>query len=126
MDQQVLTLVQIRWLRLGLFQTIRLTIKYKPGKANVVVVALSWSQPKMEEGSTDNSTATVAVGIKAQILALSGVSMELIAKDLQRWTPAYKEHKAHIVVYMKLYQGQKYEDLYLPQSGLMARMMNDR
>ena len=46
MDQQVLTRVQTRWLRLGLFQSICPAIKYQPGKANVVANALSQSQRK--------------------------------------------------------------------------------
>ena len=83
MDQQVLTRVQTRWLRLGLFQSIRPTIKYQPGKANVVANALSRSQRELEEGSMDDSTVAAAVGVKAQISALSGVSIELVAKDLQ-------------------------------------------
>ena len=63
MDQHVLTRVQMQWLRLGLFQSIRPTIKYQPGKANVVVDALSRSQRKLEEGSTDD-VAIVAVMIE--------------------------------------------------------------
>ena len=56
----------------------------------------------MEEGSKDNSTASIAIVLEAQIMALSGVSMELVVEDLQQWTKAYKEDKGHVVVYMKL------------------------
>ena len=34
-----------------------------------------------------------------------------------------KKTKGHITAYMKLRQGQKYEDFYVTPSGLMARMM---
>ena len=61
--------------------------------------------------------------IEAHISALSGVSMELTVEDLQKWTTAYKEDKDHVAVYIKLCQGQKYEDFYLTPSSLMARMM---
>ena len=39
---------------------------------------------------------------------------------------ACKEDKGHIAAYMRLRQGQKYEDFYLTLSGLMARMMEGR
>ena len=82
MDQQVLTRVQTRWLRLGLFQSIRPTIKYQPGKANVVADALSWSQRKETEDSMDDPMATT-VAIEEHVTTLSGFSVELMAEDLE-------------------------------------------
>ena len=57
---------------------------------------------------------------------LSGVSVEMTTEDLQQWTKAYKEDKGHVTAYMKLRQGQKYEDFYLTPSGLMARILGGR
>ena len=70
----------------------------------------------------DDSVVVVVV-IEGQISALSGVSVELTTDDLQKWTTIYKEDKGHIATYEKLCQGQKYEDFYLNQLRLMARMM---
>ena len=44
MDHEVLSWLQSRWLRLGLFQSIQPKMVYQPGKANIVADALSWSQ----------------------------------------------------------------------------------
>ena len=101
MDQQVLTRVQTRWLRLGLFQSIRPTIKYQPGKVNVVADALSQSQRKETEDSIDDPMVTAAA-VGAQVSTLSGISVELTAEELETWTKAYKEDKSYIVVYTKL------------------------
>ena len=61
----------------------------------------------MEEDSTGD--LAMAIAIKDQVLALSGISMKLTAKVLQQWTIAYKEDKIYVVAYSKLCQGQKYE-----------------
>ena len=117
--------VQTRWLRLGLFQSIRPTIKHQPGKANVVANTLSRSQRKLEEDSVDDR-ATATAMIEQHVSTLSGASMELTTEDLQQWTKAYKEDKGDVAAFMKLRQGQKYEDFYLTPSGLMARMGGGR
>ena len=105
----MLTRVQTQWLRLGLFQSIRPTIKYQPGKANVVPNTLSRSQRKLEEDSMDDGATAIAM-IERHVSPLSGASVELTTKDLQQWTKAYKEDKGHDAAFMKLRQGQRYED----------------
>ena len=86
---------------MGLFQSIRPTIKYQPGKANVVADALSRSQKKEAEDSVDASMATAAA-VEAQVSALSRISVELTEEDLQTWTKAYKEDKSYVAAYTKL------------------------
>ena len=64
----------------------------------------------------------IAAAVEAHVSALSGISVELTAEDLQTWTKAYKEDKSYVVAYTKLRQGQKHQDLYLTPSSLMAKM----
>ena len=58
MDQPVLTRVQTRWMRLGLFQSISPMIKYHPGKkVNIITNALSRNQRSlMEVEKTEEGT----------------------------------------------------------------------
>ena len=72
----------------------------------------------------DGATATAM--IERHVSTLSGASVELTTEDLQQWTKAYKEDKGHIAAFMKLHQGQRYEDFYLTPSRLMARMVGGR
>ena len=92
MDQEVVTQIQTRWLRLGLFQSIRPTIKYQPRKVNVVAGALSRSQRKEVAGSIDDLAANAPTE-EEQLLTLSGFSMELLAEEFQQWTEDSKEDK---------------------------------
>ena len=64
--------------------------------------------------------------IERYALALSAVSIDMIAEDLQRWTTAYKEDKGHVAAYVKLHQGQKCEVFYLTPLGQMARIKGVR
>ena len=56
MDQPILSWVQTRSLRWGLFQSIRPTVKYQPKKANIVADALSQSQ-RLAAEETKEATA---------------------------------------------------------------------
>ena len=46
MEQQVLSRLQSRWLRHGLFQSIQPKMVYQSGKTNIVADALSQSRPR--------------------------------------------------------------------------------
>ena len=73
MDQPVLSQVQMRWLRLGLFQSIPPLLKYHSGKANIVADALSQSQ-RSAAAESDQAEEAIA---QDEVLLLSGRSVEL-------------------------------------------------
>ena len=93
MDQQVLARVQTRWLRLGLFQSIRPTIKCQPRKANVVADALSRSQRKLEEVSMDDSIVAVAAMIERHVFSTKWSERGVDNRRSSQMNIAYKEDK---------------------------------
>ena len=111
-----------RWLRLGLFQSIRPIIKYQPGKANIVADALSWSQRPAAEESDQAEEATA----REEVLLLSGSSAEPQAEDLQKWKKAYQEDPKLRTVLQKLRQGQQCGGQFLTPAGLLAVKQGDQ
>ena len=99
MDQPILTRIQTRSLRLGLFQSIRPTIKYQPGKANVVADALSHSQ----RSTTEDSTMELAKNNPDnEAYALTSVTVEPNEEDLKIWHQAYLEDLRTKTVFQQL------------------------
>ena len=99
MDQPVLTRVQTRWLRLGLFQSICPTIKYQIGKANVVADALSRSQ----RNTAENSTVELAKNnLDSEVYALTSITIEPSEEDLKIWHQGYLEDLSIKTVFQQL------------------------
>ena len=96
MDQQVLIRVLTRWLRLGLFQSIRPTINYQPGKANVVPIPLN----RFQRNTTEDSTMIKGIVTEDndEISALNGSKIELLEGDILQWTKVYEADSSFKIV----------------------------
>ena len=114
MEQEVLTRIQTRWLRLGLFQSISPVIRYTPGKANVIADALSRSR----QGPTEESQEGAAE------LSYSASTVVPTA-EVQLWQSAYEEDPVLQEAVQRLkshqscgrYQMDSQGLLYLQQDG---------
>ena len=77
MEQQLLSQAQTKWIRLGLFQSIHPTIKYQPGKANIVANALSRSQWSDAQDPPPISTMAKDKDYQDQLFMLIGMGVQL-------------------------------------------------
>ena len=119
MDQSVLSQVQTRWLHLGLFQSIWPSVKYQPGKANIVADALSWSQHSAAEDTKEATTE------KEEVLQFTSNLVEPQDEDIQTWKRAYQEDPRLKTVLSKLRQGQPCGGQYLTSVGLLVVKQGD-
>ena len=104
---------------MGLFQSIRPTVKYQPRKANIVANALSRSQRPAAEESEE------AIAGEEEVLQLTISSVEPQAEDLQTWKRAYQEDPKLKTVLSKLRQGQPCDVQHLTPAGLLAVKQGD-
>ena len=83
MSQQILSRVQTRWIRLEFFQSIKPTIKYQPGKANIVANALSRSR-----GTSNNVEQSGEIDEEVHLMTRS---MLVPAEQIKLW---HKEQRS--------------------------------
>ena len=100
MEQQILSWLQSRWLRHGLFQSIQPKMQYQPGKANIVADALSWSRPNAaqseesahQEQQTDHDAREQCDQVFAVTSSVRMDESELMAfRDAQQVAPVLKK-----------------------------------
>ena len=115
MDQPVLSRVQTRWLRLGLFQSIMPTIQYQPGKANIVADALSRSRRGPVEEPED------AVG------AIEWTSSAVLPdKEVKIWRKALEEDAKLREMLQQLRDHHRCGDTQMTPQGLLYIQLKER
>ena len=91
MEQQVLSRTQLRWVRLGLFQSINPKFKYQPGKANIVANALSRSRPhRTEDQQIDHPAQRGADDDPTIMMTVQASSAQLSTEEIQDIEEAQK------------------------------------
>ena len=119
MDQPVLTRVQTRWMRLGLFPSINPVIKYTPEKANIIADALSRSQRKIEESINAQDNL-------GELMAMTEVTINLDQEECQNWIKAYERDPVLKTALGDIRAGRHHGDYVLTSEGLIAVVKNDQ
>ena len=127
MDQQVLSRAQIRWVRLGLFQSIRPTIKYQPDKANIVADALSRSQRGTSDADAkDQGLHKEQKEDEDAVFALMGTTMTMQPAKVKRWKQAQADDPKIQPTIQQLQQDRKLDHYQLTPQGLLVIMKDNR
>ena len=128
MEQQVLSQLQSRWLRHGLFQSIQLKMQYQPGKANIVADALSRSRPSVKSEESTQQEQQSDQDAEAQcdqaFTVTSSVRLaeaELIAfRDAQQADPVLKTLRELPEVELK------HRNFGLSPEGILVKVEDDK
>ena len=91
MEQQVLSRTQLRWVRLGLLQSINPKFRYHLGKANIVADALSRSRPhRIENQDIDHPAQRGADEDPTSVMTVQASSAQLSMEELKHVKEAKK------------------------------------
>ena len=118
MNQQVLSRVQTRWIRLGVFQSIQPTIRYQPGKANIIADALSKTRGTLSRAQEPEDDAMVNVMTRSMIVP---------TEEVQLWHKAQREDPVvqEIIEHRKKQKDARKEFELSPQ-GILYRVQDGR
>ena len=100
----------MRWVRLGLFQSIRPTIKYQPSKANIVADSLSWNQRGTSDADGEDRGRQWTMNEEEDtVFALIGIIVTMQPKEIKKWKQAYEDDTKLNVAIQHLWQGKAFE-----------------
>ena len=127
MDQQALSQAQIRWVRLGLFQSILPTIKYQPGKASIVADALSRSQRGTSDADVEDQRLHKEQKEDEDVVfALTGTTMTMQPAKVKRWKQAQADDPKIQPTIQQLQQDRKLDHYELTPQGLLIITKDNR